>query len=335
MTTDTASETASVKVVSAAQPTRTSVVRVGGFAAKNALPIGVLVLCAYFIANSAAFTSFDNLRTILVQASITMVVAVPIALLLMSGDVDLSIGSTVGLSAVVTGLGLTAWGLPTPLAIVLGVLTGAFIGLINGALIAVAGLSSLIVTLGMLAAVRGMAEVVAPDPVYGFPAIVSEFGNGRFLGVPYLVIVAVLAVACGAYFLNGTAYGKHIRSIGVSREAAFLSGIRTKTTSFWVFVLTGAAAGVGGVMLAARLNSAPSTNAGLNLELDVLTAALLGGIAMGGGRGTIRGVVLGVLFLAILANGLTILNVPPAWSTAAKGFVLVAAALLDLLARRR
>jgi ribose transport system permease protein len=309
-------------------------VRVRRIAARNSLPLGLLVLCVFFAAKSSAFASTGNVRGILLAASINMVVAIPIALLLMGGEVDLSVGSNVGLSAVVTGLGLTSWGLPSGVALIAGILTGIAVGLLNGALVAFGGLSSLIVTLGMLAAWRGIGEVLAPQPVYNFPSFMNTFGNGRVIGIPYLVLVAVAAIIVGYYVLNASPYGKHIRSIGVSKQAAFVSGIRTKGTVFAVFGLTGAAAGVAGVMLAARLDSAPATNAGLNLELDVLTAALLGGVTMGGGRGTIRGVVLGVLFLAVLANGLTILNVQPAWATAAKGFVLVVAALLDLLSRK-
>jgi ribose/xylose/arabinose/galactoside ABC-type transport system permease subunit len=218
--------------------------------------------------------------------------------------------------------------------VLLGIGTGVLIGVFNGVLIAWGGFSALIVTLGMLAALRGLAQVIAPQPVYGFPSWFSSFGNGRFLGIPFLVLVSIVVVIIGAYVLALRPAGKHIKAIGTNREAAFLSGVRVKALSFWLFVGTGAVSGLGGVMIAARLNSAPATSAGVNLELDVLTAALLGGISFTGGRGSIRGPVLGVLFLGALQNGLTMMNVAPAWAVTAKGGALVGAAALDWMTRR-
>lgn len=308
--------------------------RLGAWATSNALLVGLLLLCLYFSTRSSRFLTVSNLTGVGLQSAILLVIVVPMAMLLMSGEVDLSVGSVVGMSAVVTGLAMTEWGLPSPLALLLGVATGVLIGAVNGTLVAYAGFSALIVTLGMLAALRGLAQVVAPNPVYGFPDWFSTFGNARLLGVPYLVLVAVVVVAIGAYVLGMRPAGKHIKAIGTNRDAAFLSGVRVRATSFWLFLATGAAAGLGGVMLAARLNSAPATSAGVNLELDVLTAALLGGIALSGGRGSIRGPVLGVLFLGVLQNGLTMMNVAPAWATVAKGVALVGAAGLDWMTRR-
>ncbi|MCU1502690.1 MAG: rbsC [Ilumatobacteraceae bacterium] len=308
--------------------------RVGRFVASNTLLIALVLLCLFFTTQSSRFLTTGNLTGITLQSAILLVIVVPMSLLLMSGDVDLSVGSVVGISAVVTGLAMTQWSVPPPIAVVLGVATGTVIGAVNGILIAFGRFSALIVTLGMLAGLRGLAEVIAPRPVYGFTPWFSTFGSGRSFGVPYLVMVAIVVVAIGAYVLGLRPAGKHIKAIGTNREAAFLSGVRVNAMSFWLFVGTGAAAGLGGVMIAARLNSAPATSAGVNLELDVLTAALLGGIAFTGGRGSIRGPVLGVLFLGVLQNGLTMMNVAPAWAVVAKGGALVGAAALDWMTRR-
>jgi ribose/xylose/arabinose/galactoside ABC-type transport system permease subunit len=316
-------------------PSRTQVgSTVRKFLASNTLTIGLVLLALFFTSRSSRFLTVGNVRGIALQSAVLVVIVVPMSLLLMAGQVDLSVGSAVGLSAVVTGLAMTKWSLPTGLALLLGIGAGALIGAINGTLVSYGGFSALIVTLGMLAGLRGLAEVIAPRPVYGFPSWFSSFGNNRVVGIPYLVVVALVVVALGAYVLGLRPAGKHIKATGTNQEAAFLSGVPVKAMTLWLFIAVGAASGLGGVMTAARLNSAPATSVGVSLEIDVLTAALLGGIAFTGGRGSIRGPVLGVLFLAILQNGLTMMNVAPAWATVAKGAALVGAAALDWMTRR-
>jgi ribose/xylose/arabinose/galactoside ABC-type transport system permease subunit len=222
--------------------------------------------------------------------------------------------------------------MPWPLAAVLGIVAAILVGVIHAQLVVRAGLSAIIVTLGTLAAIRGMAQIIAPDPLYGFPESFINLGTAEVVGVPVLVIIAIVFVAAGAIILNWTAIGRHILATGGNPEAASVSGVNTTRIGSWLFIATGAAAGVAGIMLAARVGSTPSATAGEGLEMAVLTAALLGGVAFTGGRGTIRGVVLGVLFLALLQNGLTILNVQPQWSLAAQGTVLVLAAVAEKLA---
>jgi ribose transport system permease protein len=304
-------------------------------ASGNALAVGVLILCAAFYSQSHLFLSAANIRSIATQSSITLIIAVPACLLLMSGEVDLSVGSTVALSAVVAGLGFTQWQLPIVLAIFLGLACGLMIGALNALLVVGFQFSSLIVTLGSLSLVRGLAEGIGPNPIYNFPAGFVKFGNGIWMGIPYLALVAGAVTLLGGFYLALSPTGKHVRALGVSKEAAFLSGIRVRRLTVLLFVATGVAAGLGGILTAARLGSAPSSTAGVNLELDVLTAVLLGGTTFGGGKGTIRGTVLGVVFLVALQSGLTIQNVAPAWSTAAKGVALMAAALLNFISVRR
>ncbi|WP_167762191.1 ABC transporter permease [Blastococcus sp. CT_GayMR20] len=299
--------------------------------ATNALLIAFAVLVLFFSLSSDVFFTVGNFRTVLLQSALTLVIVTPFALLLMAGYVDLSVGSTVGLSAVVSGWTMLQ-GVAWPLAALVGVLTGLVVGLVHSWLVVIRGLSPIIVTLGTLSAVRGLSQIVAPDALYGFPESFLDFGTAGVLGVPILVIIAVVVVTVGVVILNWTATGKHILATGGNPEAARVSGVNITRIGIWLFVMTGAAAGLGGVMLAARVGSTPAATAGLGLEMAVLTAALLGGVAFTGGRGTMRGVVLGVLFLALLQNGLTILNVPPSWSVAAQGTVLVLAAFAEKLA---
>lgn len=304
--------------------------RVGAIVASNALLIGVVSLVLVFTALNPAFLTFDNFRNISIQASVIAVVAVPTACLLISGKVDLSIGSTVALGAVTTGL-LITHGVPLVPAVLGGIASGAVIGFVNGALVTAWELSPIIVTLGALVGVRGIALTLSPDPLFGFGSAFVSLGESDVLGIPYLALVAIAVLGVGGIVLAKMPVGRHIYAIGVNPEAAYLSGVRVRRISLLLFVATGAAAGLAGVMLAARLGSAPSGALGVGLELDVLTAVMLGGVAFNGGRGSIVGVLLGVLFLGILQNGLTLKNVPAATAMMIKGLVLAIAAGLDRL----
>jgi ribose/xylose/arabinose/galactoside ABC-type transport system permease subunit len=294
----------------------------------RALLLGVIALILFFALRSSQFLTVGNFKQILSQSSGTLVVAVPTAFLLIAGKVDLSIGSTLALGGVVAGL-LMTHGAPPLVAAAAGVVSGAAVGVVNGVLTTRLRLSPIIVTLGMLTAVRGLTLQIAPDPVFGFPASFTSYGSGDFFGIPWLVLTAGAITAIGWTILSASPVGRHAFAIGVNEEAAFLTGIRVRRTALAFFVATGAAAGLAGVMLASQLDSAPSGTLGVGFELAVLTAVLLGGVAFDGGRGSIHGVVLGVLFLAILQNGLTILNAPTATASVVSGLALVAAAGLD------
>ncbi len=312
---------------------RISLQQVRARAAASALLLGVVALLLVFSVLNDAFLTVDNFRNVFIQASVISVVAVPMALLLIAGKVDLSVGSTLALGAVTTGL-LITHGVPLLVAILAGVLAGAAVGAIIGVLVTVWDLSPIIVTLGALTAVRGVALTLAPDPVFGFGDSFLALGENDLLGVPYLVLIAGAVFLLGAAVLSRMPAGRHVYAIGINPEAAYLSGVRVGRIGLILFVATGAAAGLAGVMLAARLGSAPSGALGIGFELDVLTAVILGGVAFNGGRGTIAGVFLGVLFLGILQNGLTLEDVPAATALIVKGAVLVTAAGLDRVAVR-
>jgi ribose transport system permease protein len=302
-------------------------------AAASALLLGVVVLLLVFSTLNDAFLTVDNFRNIFIQASVISVAAVPMALLLIAGKVDLSVGSTLALGGVTTGLLITHGVAVTP-AILAGVAAGAVVGAVNGLLVEIWDLSPIIVTLGALTAVRGLATTLAPDPVFGFDDSFLALGENDVLGIPYLVLLAAAVFLLGAAVLSRMPAGRHVYAIGVNPEAAYLSGVRVRRIGLLLFIATGTAAALAGVMLAARLGSAPSGALGVGFELDVLTAVILGGVAFNGGRGTIAGVFLGVLFLGILQNGLTLENVPAATALMVKGAVLMMAAALDRVAVR-
>ena len=301
------------------------------FVMRNALPFGLIGIILLFILLGAPnFVSLGNASDVLRLCAPVMVVAVGMAFLLIMGHVDLSVGSTLALSAVVVGLLMKNLGVPPLPAIVAAIAVSALVGMINGLLITRIGLSPIIVTLGMLTGVRGIALLLAPNNIYAFFS--DDFAAISYSGIfgfPDFGIIAVVVVLIGGFVLAWSPAGRHALAIGVNEEAAFLSGINVHLTILLAYVLTAASAGIAGVMYAMLLNSAPSGTLGLLFELDVLTAVMLGGVAFNGGRGTIRGVVMGVLFLAILQNGLILLSVPTSVGFVIKGIALIAAASLD------
>jgi ribose transport system permease protein len=307
--------------------------RYGAHIARSAL-LGALVLeIVVFFLFSADFLTLDNFLDIGVQSSIIGLVAVATALLLITGYIDLSVGSTLALSAVVAGL-LLADGTSPALAVLAGIGTGLAVGVFNGALVCYLGFSTIIVTLGTLTAVRGVAISASGTTPTGFGETFAKIGNGEVAGIPAPILIAGVAFLLAGVFLRYSVYGRHVYAIGVNKEAAFLSGISVRRIPFLLFAVTGIAAGLGGVMLASRIDAAPGGSIGNGFELDVLTAVLLGGVAFDGGKGKIFGVLLGVAFLAILQNGLTLLNVPSTTALIAKGGVLIVAAALAFASAR-
>jgi ribose transport system permease protein len=296
------------------------------------LPLATILLMFFFATQSEAFLTVDNLRGIALQSAATVVLAVPTALLLMSAGIDLSVGSTLAVAGVVAGLfwqqDLVWVGLAAGLA------AGIVIGLINGSLVSLVGLNPIVVTLGTLAIGRGVAQVLAGDPIFEFPEAIVEFGAGGFLEIPNLVWVAIVVVIVGMIVLNQLPFGKYLVAVGVNERAAYLAGLRVKLIKLSLYVATGLGAAIAGMMLAARFNSAPGGTLGVGTELLVLTAVLLGGVPFTGGRGAIWRVVIGVLLLAMLRNGLVLLNFSSEAAQIVLGAVLIVAAALELVRQR-
>lgn len=301
---------------------------------RNALFVGLVAMVAFFASRSPAFLTLANWRVISLQVAVLLIVSVAAAFLILAGHLDLSVGSTVGFTGVLAGLLMTESGWSPLAAGTLALGAGTAVGAVNGTLTTVVGLSPIIATLGMLTAVRGVTFLLKDSPVFGFPDAFQRLGNGTLAGVPLPVVLAVTVLVAGWVFLQLTPWGRYIYAIGVNREAAYLSGVPVRSLPFALYMVSGLAAGLGGVVTAARLNSAPPGTLGVGFELDVLTAVLLGGIAFSGGRGSMVGVLFGVVVLGVLQNGLALLNVPFAWQNVARGLALVMAAALDVVAVR-
>ncbi|TCR16264.1 ABC transporter permease [Streptomyces sp. BK205] len=315
--------------------TRPRLVASGGLTTLRRQPLIVVlgVMVVAFQLSTGSFLDPANLRGIATDAATLAIVAVPSALLVISGYLDLSVGSTLALGGLVGGW-LAGQG-QSPVVAVLGALAaGASVGAVNGVLCCYFGLSAFIVTLGMLTAVRGLAQQLFPLPLSGFGTGFAWLGGARIAGLAAPVVVAALVLVAGALFLALTPAGRHVFAIGVNREAAHLSGIDVRRTPFAMFVITGVAAALAGAIKASVLDSVVAGTSGSGFELAVLTAVLVGGVALTGGSGSILGVLLGVLFLGCLQNGLTLLDVPTFWQQMAQGSALVAGAALAYFAPR-
>lgn len=295
----------------------------------NALLLALVALGAFFATQSSTFLTLGNIRNIALNSAILAVIVVGMTLLVVAGHVDLSVGSVVGMTGVLTSLAVLSWGWPPVLAILLGLAVGAGVGAINGALCGLLNLSPIIVTLGMLGAVRGATLLITVSPQYGLGGVFSTLGTGEIVGIPVMVIVAVCVFAAGIFFLRATPWGRYVYAVGVNRDAAYLSGLPVRLLPCGLYVVSGLAAGLAGVLFASRLGGAAPADLGINMELGALTAVLLGGVAFSGGRGSLLNVFFAVLFLGTLSNGLVLMNVQPFVQTLAQGVVLILAAGLD------
>lgn len=298
------------------------------------LPVLVL-LCIGFELASGRFLSVGNLSIVMQQASINAVLAAGMTFVILTGGIDLSVGSIIALAAVVAvGATLTpglAWA-----AIPLALLAGAACGLVNGSLIAWLGLPPFIVTLGALTAVRGVARLAAGDStVFNSDLPFSVIGNGTLLGVPWLVVIAFLVILLSWVILRRTVLGTWIYTVGGNAEAAALAGIKVPLVLLlFVYATSGLLAGLGGVMSAARLYAANGLQLGQAYELDAIAAVILGGTSFVGGIGSVWGTLIGALIIAVLSNGLILLGVSDIWQYIIKSGVIILAVAIDKLRTR-
>ncbi len=297
------------------------------------LPVAIAALALFFYLKVPVFMTLNNWISISVQVSTVMTIAIPFALLLMAGKIDLSVGSTLALCGVVAGMSFEPLGITG--AIILTLVVGTGVGLINGVLVSAVGMSPIIVTLGALTLIRGVAQWLAPNPVFGFPEDFLIVGYERILGLPMLTWIMLSVISIGIVTMVLLPIGPQIIALGVNKRAAFLVGLRVKAIGIGLYAVTGFFVAIAALMSISRINSAPSGTLGVGVELSVLTAVLLAGVPFAGGKGSILRVVLGVWLLGMLSNGLILMNVPTELSLMITGLVLIIAAGLDVLRNRR
>ena len=298
----------------------------------GALSALVLLVAAMSLL-SGDFLTTDNLLNVGVQAAVTAILAFGVTFVIVSAGIDLSVGSVAALSATVLAWSATSQGLPVWLAALLAVATGVACGLVSGALVSFGKLPPFIATLAMLSVGRGLALVISQGSPISVPDSVSGLGDtlGGWLPVPVLVMVAMGLITSGV--LGRTYAGRAMYAIGGNEEAARLSGIRVGRQKLVIYALSGGFAAIAGIVLASRLSSA-QPQAAVGYELDAIAAVVIGGASLSGGVGKASGTLIGALILAVLRNGLNLLEVSAFWQQVVIGVVIALAVLLDTVRRR-
>ena len=300
------------------------------FAAKNGIFLALIVLVAVFSILRPNFFTFANGQSILLQAAELGLIAIPAAFLIMSGTIDLSVGSVASAAAITGGLTMSASG-STLLGFAAAIATGIAAGALNGFLVAYLRLNSFVVTLGALSVWGGLALLLSDGrtiPRAELPEAFRSIGTLKVGPIPIQIIALIAVVALGWYVLNHTTFGKSVKAIGGNERAARLMGVNVQRSRFLLFVATGAFAALAGLFLSAKVQSA-NPNIGSGLELEVLTVVLLGGVAFEGGVGRISGVVAGLLFFRVLRAGLVFMQASPFLQTILVGATLIIAVALD------
>lgn len=295
----------------------------------------VLLLIVFSVA-SPNFFRVDNLVGILLATAVNGVLAVGITFVLITGGIDLSIGTVLTFSAVAAGILITNMKLPIAVGVLGALAAGALCGLINGVLIAKAKLPAFIATLGMMMVTKGMALILSKTkPIYfNNTKAFAKISMGTFMGIPTAVIIFLAVAAIASIVLSKTVLGRYNFALGSNEEAARLSGINVDKWKISIYVVSSIFAAIAGILMASRLNSAqPALGAGY--EMDAIAAAVIGGTSLSGGEGSILGTVIGAFIISTLTNGLRILSVPQEWQTVVTGGIVILAVYMDMVRRRK
>ncbi len=301
--------------------------------------IGFIVLLIILVSlQSPNFLTFTNFRDILMDISILAMIALAQGMIIITRGIDLSVASTLALVAMMVSFVLKAYPeTPVLLIVLLGLALGSVLGSLNGLIITVGNVPPIIATLGTLGIYRGLVFLYSNgdwvNPV-DLPTAFKQLAKGAPLGLPNLVIVAIIVAMMAYVFLNYTQAGRDIYALGTNPEAAKISGIRTQRVTFMVYVISGVVCGLAGVMWASRYEAA-QTNTALGFELQTVAAAVIGGVSMMGGIGTVPGMLLGALLLGIIQNGLTLSNISQFWQLAVQGFLILLAVVSDATIQQR
>jgi ribose/xylose/arabinose/galactoside ABC-type transport system permease subunit len=306
------------------------------FLARSGPLWGLVILCVVMTILSPYFLTFNNLFNVGTQIAVIAILALGQTFVIVSGGIDLSVGSVLGLAGIVFGWATAVANLPLPAALALGVGAGASAGLINGLLITLGNLPPFIATLAMLSAARGLALVISGGvPLNPIPGPILSLGSGDLFGfVPLPVILMLVMWAITVGILYSTYAGRAMYAIGGNEEASRLSGINVSRQKLLIYTLSGLFAGIAGVLLTARLASA-QPQAGFTFELDAIAAVVIGGASLSGGVGSASGTLIGALILGVLRNGLNLLNVSAFWQQVVIGAVIALAVMTDTLRRRK
>ncbi len=297
--------------------------------ARYAIILALVLLVIVFWSSSDTFFTENNIFNIFKQVAVVGIVSVGMTMVLLTGGIDLSVGSTIGVACVLTATLLLA-GVNAILAVIISLIACTAIGMLNGFFINVLKIPPLITTLGMMTSLRGTAYLITGGlPIFGFESDILVLGKGMIFGViPVQMVIMVAIFILGWLFLDKTRFGRYIYGVGGNEEATRLSGVNVKKIKYIVYAISGFLSGLAGVVLLARVNSG-QPKAGDGYEMNVITAVVLGGVSISGGEGKIGFVIIGVLFMGVLTNGMIMLNVDTYVQQVIQGFALLGAVSLD------
>jgi len=284
---------------------------------------------------SDVFLTRANIEAILLGLSVEATIAIGMVILLISGGLDLSVGSTLAFKGVVAGLALTVLKLPAAVAVLVGLLAALLVGLANGLLVSKLMINPFIVTLGMWITIRGLTLVLASGKAgLNLPEAFTVIGQGRLFGIQYPIYIMLILVVIFDILMRNSRFFRQMYYIGGNEKAARLSGINVDWVKVFNYCLVAVLAGVAGIMITGRFGSS-SLTIGSGVELRVITAAIIGGASLSGGDGSVLGAFLGALFMGVLANALNLLGVDVYWQNFVTGFILIIAVVVDVLNERR
>lgn len=302
---------------------------------RHIMIVVMLGIVAFFAYRSTRFATADNLLTILIAAAPFALIALGQTLVILTGGIDLSVGSVIAASAMAAAWTAKTFGDNPILPLLAAVLAGLLAGSLNGLVVSRLNVPPFIATLGMLTLASGVAYVIGGGaPINGLPSSFGMWANSGIGGLTIPVILMIVAIVGFAFLMRRTTYGLRVYAIGGNRLAAEIAGVRSRGILFSVYAISGLLAGISGLMLSSRvITGAP--NLGRGYELDAIAAVVIGGASLMGGRGTIWGTAIGLLLIQTINNGLDLLLVPAYWQDVIKGVIIVAAVAADVWATTR
>jgi len=305
---------------------------------ETGISVFILFLVIAVSLRSPYFLTVDNFRDILMDIAILSIVAIGEAMVIITRSIDLSIASNIALSGMIVGMTISSrQGIPPAVALLMGIGVGAILGTLNGLLVTKGRIPPIIATLGTLSIYRGLVFLICGGAwvdAHELPRDFVYLSKDTVLGIPILVLIAVIVAIIFYYFLNHTRTGREVYAVGSNPEAARVVGIRVNRILFLVYLLSGMLSGMGGVLWVSRYASAQSDTA-VGFELQAVAAAVVGGVNIFGGSGTLPGVLLGSLLLGIVVNALNMVRISPFWKLAVQGLIILLAVLSDALMSRR
>lgn len=310
--------------------------RVGRVVSRSGTLGGLVLICVVMFILTPKFLTLANLSNVASQVAVVAILALGSTFVIVSGGIDLSVGSVLGATGIIFSWVAAKGGMPWPVAVLAGLGAGAVAGLVNAAFITWGNLPPFIATLAMLSVARGLALVVSGGiPLTNIPGAITSLGTKELFGtIPYVFMVMVVMWLITAGLLRRTYTGRCMYAIGGNEEAARLSGINIFRQKVVIYVLSGVFAAVAGIVSTARLASG-QPQAGLGFELDAIAAVVIGGASLAGGLGTATGTLIGAFILAIVRDGLNLLNVSSFWQEVVIGLVIAVAVMTDTLRRKR